>query len=75
MKKDIFKILATAYASSVAREEAAEYLRAYAESALTSAAFIDHTADPVEDELVRPYPTAKSLQIAAPRLTRPFSLT
>ncbi len=75
VKKDIFKILATAYASSVAREEAAEYLRAYAESAFTSAAFIDHTADPVEDEMVRPHPTAKSLQIAVPPLTRPFSLT
>ena len=77
VKKDILKILATAYASPVAREAAAEYLRAYAESALTSAAFIDHTDYTVEAELplVRPHPIAMSLQTAVLSLTMPFSLT
>ncbi len=59
----------------MAREEAAEYLRAYAESALTSAAFIKHTDYTVEEALplVRPHPIAMSLQTAIPPLTRPFS--
>ena len=63
VKKEILKILATPYASQVAREEAAEYLRASAESALTSAAFIEHTDYTVAEELplVRPHPIAMSL--------------
>ena len=63
VKKEIFKILATPYASQVAREGAAEYLRAYAESALTSAAFIYHTDYTVAEDLtlVRPPPPSSGL--------------
>jgi hypothetical protein len=62
VKKEILKIQATAYASPLARDDAAEYLRKYAESALTSAAFTEIAVFPEADDmpLVRPPPPARS---------------
>ena len=76
-KKEIFKILATAYTSPLARDDAAEYLRAYAESALTAEAFETHMDLTAmgKTPMVRTPPPAVSPQTPEPPLTKPLPST
>jgi hypothetical protein len=76
-KKEIFKILATAYTSPLARDDAAEYIRAYAESALSAEAFETHTDLTAlgKTPMVRTPPPAVYPQTPEPPLIKPVPST